>query len=254
MSIVPEFTSQDKIAVVELAKEYFRNIPKNTEFILDEQVPKISETMGISQEIVFHILSRPPVQMYPEVAERIVQIGESGAFPIILTQGNLGTYDMRQEMKDPYAIGFQPLKIIASGLETVMLPYADRVYEAGLSPVMGGANKLSPQILQRIFSLAMRNGIHDIIAADDMGENLETLGNSVNSFGYSNGLTFRPYWVNRKDDPYPRTYPLLHRARSLTEIPIIPGALYLLDLDRTMIDTDSMKIALCQQFAQPSFN
>lgn len=242
---------QDQVDLrAEIAMRYFQAIPKNTEFKVAEHVSGISSLMGIPEQKVLKILLHPPIHMFPDVPGRIRQIGDCGGFPIVWTQGHIGHYDMRQEVVDLRSIGFQPVKIIASGLADVMRPYVQATYRAGFDPVIGGENKNDTNILQKVLSLAVQNGIQDVVAVDDVKENLEALSMCCTRFG----RTLYSYWMNMRNDPYPRDNSPYYRARSFHEIPLIPGALYLLDLDRTTVDTDSMKPAICRQLAEASFN
>jgi len=242
---------QDQVDLrAEIAMRYFQAIPKNTEFKVAEHVSGISRLMGIAEHTVLEILLHPPIHMFPDVPGRIQQIGDCGGFPVIWTQGHVGNYDLRQDQHDLLSIGFQPIKVLASGLAHVIRPYGEALYQAGFDPIIGGGDKNDITLLNKVLSLAVQNGIQDVIAVDDVKENLEDLKRCCKGFG----RTLYPYWMNMRNDPYPRDNSPYYRARSFNEIPLIPGALYLLDLDRTTVDTDSMKPAICRQLAEASFN
>lgn len=232
------------------ARAYFANIPKNTEFVPRAHIRPLSQLLHLNIETVRHILYHPPIRMFEDVAERIRLIGASGGLPVVWTQGSVGTFDIRRERHDPEIIGFQPLKVVASGLDAVLKQYADTLEDLGLSSVMGGRDKNHASIVDSVLACAKQYGIRDIVAVDDLESNLNTLRNYCGA----SACKLHPYWMNRFGDVFPRGSPHLFRARSLGEVSIIPGALYLLDLDRTLVDTDTMKLVMCSQLAQASFN
>ncbi|MBP9691653.1 hypothetical protein KBD81_06260, partial [Candidatus Woesebacteria bacterium] len=156
-------------------QELFSKLPRNREFCPAIVASSFAESLGLDIKHVLEILQTPKIQLYPDVPAFIERSFNVGSLPIIWTQGEVGDCDPWSEVYDPEKIGFQPLKIIRSGFMEILRPWKYMYDHYGQSPIVGGGNKVEPQVLIPLMEKAMLNGFDSIEGIDDRTDTLKLL-------------------------------------------------------------------------------
>lgn len=208
----------------------FRSLPRNT-FIVADQAPLIAEKLGIPLDVVIDILQTPNPLLYPDVPPGLERIASAGSLAVVWTQGHLDANSDVASLADEAILAFQPLKIVRAGLQTHLRPFAARLSQIGIPGLIGGLNKCDQHLVLPVLSTAQNNGLQRVVAVDDLDQNLTELGELCDTVG----MPYTPVLIDRKAEEQAGC------ITSFDALPLLPEALYLLDLDRTQIDTDAMK-------------
>jgi len=230
-ALVPE------IARVEAA---FRLLPRNV-FVVADNAPVIATELGIPTETVIEILQNPNPALYVDVPPGLQRISDAGSLPVVWTQGHLDEDVQFDALTQTSDLSFQSLKVVRSGLHTHLQRFGDRLFEIGIPGIFGGFDKCDPNVVLPILDTARQRGIERIVAVDDLGENLIRMGELSRILN----IPYTPVLINRILDKEQTGI-----IRSFDELRIFRNALYLLDLDRTQIDTDAMKDDLYLRLAE----
>ena len=196
--------------------------------------------------------------LYSDAITFIQGLIHFGSLPDIWTQGEVGEKDLEAYQND-YRVPFQILKIIRSGVKELLAPYSSECTRLGLRQVYGGHDKKNPDLLDEM----LRNKhIKDrtIVFVDDMLKNLRGIlppeGVSLKKEYPSSNLSIPKielYHICR--DPkvhinYGQTTDGIKTIRNLREITDFSDRVFFLDFDRTLMDTDYMKLLWVEELAR----
>lgn len=235
-------TQETDVLLREIARVQaaFHLLPRNV-FVIADNAPVIARELGLPRAAVVDILSSPNPPLYPDVPHVFQRISSVGSFPVVWTQGHVDE-DIQLESKLPESErSFQMIKILRSGLHTHLLPFEKSLSDLGIPVVFGGFDKCAPERVLPVLETARRNGAERVVAVDDLDSNLINLGRLCTEMD----MIYTPVLIDRCLNSK-RTGAI----RTFDELSIDPDALYLLDLDRTQIDTDSMKYELFTRLAE----
>ncbi len=196
--------------------------------------------------------------LYSDAITFIQGLIHFGSLPDIWTQGEVGEKDLEAYQND-YRVPFQILKIIRSGVKELLAPYSSECTRLGLRQVYGGHDKKNPDLLDEM----LRNKhIKDrtIVFVDDMLKNLRGIlppeGVSLKKEYPSSNLSIPKielYHICR--DPkvhinYGQTTDGIKTISDLREITDFSDRVFFLDFDRTLMDTDYMKLLWVEELAR----
>ncbi|MBP9690794.1 hypothetical protein KBD81_01810 [Candidatus Woesebacteria bacterium] len=221
---------------MKFVQSLFNTLPKNVEFSPLKVAPEFARALGTTDARVLDILLNPSIRLYPDVPDYILRAFSARALPVIWTQGEVGACDPWSLTYDPEKIGFQPLKIIRSGLMELLRPWKYMYDHYGQSPIVGGGNKVEPRVLTPLVEKAKLNGFDSIEGIDDRTDVLKLLEKALFQYPFQ-GVDL--YNINRQS--VRSETGLFRQTQSLHEVELRSGSLCLLDFDRTAADTDSMK-------------
>lgn len=218
----------------------FGLLPRNV-FVIADNAPIIASQLGIPLVDVVEILQNPNPTLYPDVPSGLQRISDAGSLPVVWTQGHLDEDIQFDTSKPQCDLSFQSLKVVRSGLHTHLQQFGDRLSEIGIPGIFGGFDKCDPNVVLPILETVRQRGIDRIVAVDDLGANLMKMGELSRVLN----IPYTPVLINRQLNKKQTGI-----IRSFDELIIFPNALYLLDLDRTQIDTDGMKDDLYVRLAE----
>ena len=244
----------------EKVKDAFKKLPGNG-FVISRDGSEIANFLNLSQKDVFSVLNDFQATLYPDAITFIQDLIHFGSLPVIWTQGEVGekdleAYQLEAYQNDTINVPFQILKIIRSGVKELLAPYSSECTQLGLRQVYGGHDKKNPDLLDEM----LRNKhIKDrtIVFVDDMLENLRGIlppeGVSLKKEYPSSIPKIELYHICR--DPkvhinYGQTTDGIKTIRNLSEIPNLFDRVFFLDFDRTLMDTDYMKLLWVEELAR----
>ena len=239
----------------EKVKDVFKLLPRNG-FVISRDGPKIANYLNLSAEDVFLVLNDFQATLYPDAITFIQDLINFGSLPVIWTQGEVGEKDLDAYQNDTDNVPFQILKIIRSGVKELLAPYSSEHTQLGLRQVYGGHDKKNPALLDEM----LRNEhIKDrtTVFVDDMLENLIGIlppkGVSLKKEYPSSIPKIELYHICR--DPkvhinYGQTTDGIKTIRNLREITDFSDRVFFLDFDRTLMDTDYMKVLWVEELAR----
>ncbi|KKQ37318.1 MAG: hypothetical protein US54_C0037G0006 [Candidatus Roizmanbacteria bacterium GW2011_GWA2_37_7] len=208
----------------------------------EEQSSLIAEDLGIDPDQVLQILLHTQAHAYPEVPEVLRKI-LSGGLPIFWTNGEIH----RGVEGAPFGYaGFQPFKLFNLDINHILPEIYARAVQSGLEMIHGGFDKFAESVLDPIMrAVSSGTGLNHVIVADDNWDNLRRIADIFSC----NGLSPALYHVDRAGvmDKRDSTLPIISIS-DLGYIPIQP-ALYMLDVDRTVVDTIRLKLDWAHKFA-----
>lgn len=221
----------------ERVKTAFDILPRNG-FVIAENAPVLARELGVPVEIVIEILQAPNPVIYPDVPAGLQRIADVGSFSAIWTQGHLDGCGAISSFLQDQDLTFQALKVQRSGLYEYYQPGEEQTKQLGIPWLLGGFDKCDPHIVLPVLEAARQNGLETIIAVDDLEQNLMGMGELCQIAG----MPFVPCLMNRKNQT--------GGIHSFDDLTLVNNSLYLIDLDRTQIDTDGMKEDIYGRLAQ----
>ncbi len=244
----------------EKVKDAFKLLPGNG-FVISRDGPEIAKFLNLSAEDVFSVLNNVRATLYPDAITFIQDLINFGSLPVIWTQGEVGkkdleAYQLEAYQNDTINVPFQILKIIRSGVKELLAPYSSECTRLGLRQVYGGHDKKNPDLLDEM----LRNKhIKDrtTVFVDDMLKNLRGIlpleGVSLKKEYPSSIPKIELYHICR--DPkvhinYGQTTDGIKTIRNLREITDFSDRVFFLDFDRTLMDTDYMKLLWVEELAR----
>ncbi len=236
----PAFDTFVENESIEDVRRVFKTLPKNQEFIVEDVARLLSIKLNISVDTIAEILRTPRPHLFEDVPPGIARIDEIGSLPIVWTQGHVSDGGDLTGEPEMQSLSFQPLKVVRSGLHQYLHPFVSRLQSLGIPSLVGGSNKVTGDILVPVLEAGLQGGIERVVGVDDLETNLDGLGNICQE----NNIEYYPVPIKRAGDSHEGS------IQTFADLPLYPNALYLLDLDRTMIDTDLMKEDLYQRLAQ----
>ncbi len=224
---------------IDRVRSVFGMLPRNV-FVISDNAPIIAQELGIPLDTVIEILQTPQPSLYPDVPSGLQRISAAGSLPCIWTQGHVDRGVDFEALGTQPNLAFQSIKLVRSGLHMHLQQFGDRLSQMGIPGVFGGYDKCDPTIILPVLESVQLHGFDRIVAVDDLASNLTQLGEICNL----TNMPFTPVLIDRRQNIQTGI------ISSFDELTVVENSFYLLDLDRTQIDTDGMKEDLYTRLAQ----